>query len=78
MVTEFRGWRGTAAPAPSVPGPPSKTCVRRFHDRYARNLGGPYNSPNTQADIDHGKMDGFIAQQNSEISSRDGRDRHTA
>jgi len=64
------GLAGHHGHVPCVPVPHSKRCVRPFHDRYARNLGGPYNSWNTKADIDHGKMDGFIAQADSEISLR--------
>ncbi len=39
-------------------------CVRPFHDRDDRNRGGPHSHDNAEADIDGGRMDGFIAQQN--------------
>jgi phospholipase C len=46
-----------------VPDPAAKTCVRPFHDRQDRSLGGPHNLPAAEADINGGKMDGFVAQQ---------------
>ncbi len=38
------------------------TCVYPYHDPSDRNGGGPHGSTNATADIDGGKMDGFIAQ----------------
>ncbi len=37
-------------------------CVQPFHDPANKNLGGPHGQTNAVADIDGGKMDGFIAQ----------------
>ncbi|MHB8377417.1 MAG: alkaline phosphatase family protein [Dehalococcoidia bacterium] len=50
-------------PAVCVPDPRSGTCVKPFHDPADRNAGGPHGESNATADIDGGKMDGFIAQQ---------------
>jgi phospholipase C len=50
-------------PTVCVPDPASGGCVRPFHDRDDRNLGGPHSADNALADIDQGRMDGFIGQQ---------------
>jgi phospholipase C len=49
-------------PAVCVPDPESGQCVKPFHDRNDVNGGGPHGASNATADIDGGKMDGFIAQ----------------
>src|SRR5438552_13825125 len=46
-----------------VPNPATGGCVRPFHDRYDVNLGGPHSQNNAAADINGGKMNGFIDQQ---------------
>ena len=40
-------------------------CVYPYHDASNENLGGPHGSAEATADIDSGKMDGFIAQAES-------------
>jgi phospholipase C len=52
-----------AKPAACVPDPLSGRCVRPYHDRNDRNLGGPHGADNATSDIDGGKMDGFVTQQ---------------
>jgi len=49
-------------PTVCVPDPLTHQCVKPFHDAQDRNGGGPHNAANAAADIDGGKMDGFIAQ----------------
>jgi len=49
-------------PTVCVPDPTSGTCVRPYHDSNDKNRGGPHGQTNATADIDGGKMDGFIAQ----------------
>ena len=49
-------------PAVCVPDPAASTCVRPFHISADVNGGGPHSQDNATADIDGGKMDGFIAQ----------------
>ena len=49
-------------PAVCVPDPAHGTCVRPYPDHADRNGGGPHNDVNSSADVDAGKMDGFIAQ----------------
>jgi phospholipase C len=39
------------------------SCQRPYHDDRDSNSGGPHNATNALADIDGGKMDGFIAQE---------------
>ncbi len=50
-------------PTVCVPDPASGQCVKPFHDPNDMNYGGPHGEGAAQADIDGGKMDGFIAQQ---------------
>jgi phospholipase C len=49
---------------PTVCVPDSQTgqCVKPFHDSNDLNRGGPHGASNATADIDSGKMDGFIQQ----------------
>jgi phospholipase C len=49
-------------PTICVPDLVRHTCVRPFHDTADRNAGGPHDHIDAVADIDHGKMDGFIRQ----------------
>ncbi len=46
-----------------VPDLDTKRCVAPFHDANDRNSGGPHGQANATADINGGKMDGFIAQE---------------
>jgi phospholipase C len=45
-----------------VPDPATSTCVKPYHDSSDVNYGGPHGATNAAADINGGKMDGFIAQ----------------
>ena len=45
-----------------VPDPATNACVQPYHDASDLNYGGPHGAANAIADIDGGKMDGFIAQ----------------
>jgi phospholipase C len=49
-------------PAVCVPDPTAGDCVKPFHNRNDVNGGGPHGASNATADVDGGKMDGFIAQ----------------
>src|SRR5882724_9798992 len=42
--------------------PATGTCVSPFHDAAEVNAGGPHGAANATADIDGGKMDGFVGQ----------------
>jgi len=48
-------------PTVCVPSP-AGGCVRPYHDTADINGGGPHGEVNAIADVDGGKMDGFIAQ----------------
>jgi phospholipase C len=45
-----------------VPDPATGGCVRPYHDTNDVDSGGPHGETNATADIDGGKMDGFIGQ----------------
>jgi phospholipase C len=45
-----------------VPDPVNNGCVAPYHDPSDVNRGGPHAAPNAIADVDGGKMDGFVAQ----------------
>ena len=49
-------------PAVCVPDPSRHRCDRPFHDRTNRNSGGPHGHANAVADVDGGKMDGFVQE----------------
>ncbi len=49
-------------PTVCVPDPASGACVKPYHDTNDKNSGGPHGQTNATADINGGKMDGFIAQ----------------
>ena len=46
-----------------IPNPANGGCVEPFHDRHDMNAGGPHGHKGAVADIDGGKMDGFVAEQ---------------
>lgn len=56
------GLAGNPGTVPCLPDP-AGGCTRPFHDRHDRNLGGPHGQQNALADIDGGRMDGFVQQQ---------------
>ena len=49
-------------PSVCVPDTTTGMCVKPFHDAQDLNRGGPHGETNATADIDGGKMDGFIGQ----------------
>ncbi|MCL4562299.1 MAG: alkaline phosphatase family protein [Chloroflexi bacterium] len=50
-------------PTVCVPDPATGKCVKPYHDTSNLNQGGPHGESNARADINHGKMNGFIGQQ---------------
>lgn len=50
------------APTVCVNDPQTGQCVKPYHNSADLNGGGPHGQTNATADIDNGKMDGFIAQ----------------
>src|SRR5438876_8486730 len=55
-------------PTVCVPDPANGGCVRSYPDHADVNGGGPHGAAQAQADIDFGKMDGFVEQ--SEMAQR--------
>ncbi len=49
-------------PGVCVPDPKNGGCVRPFHDSADKNYGGPHGESSATADIDGGRMDGFVGQ----------------
>jgi phospholipase C len=49
-------------PGVCVPDPANGGCVAPFHDPSDLNYGGPHGLGNALADIDDGRIDGFVAQ----------------
>ncbi len=45
-----------------VPDPKNGGCIRPFHDSSDFNYGGPHSQVNATADINGGRMDGFVGQ----------------
>jgi phospholipase C len=50
------------SPSACLPDPQTQQCVKPFLDHADVNGGGPHGQNNATADIDGGKMDGFVAQ----------------
>ena len=44
------------------PNPKTHQCEYSYHDTSDINYGGPHDTPDEKADVDGGKMDGFVAQ----------------
>jgi phospholipase C len=59
------GLAGNPGTTPCLPDPRTGSCVRPFHDRDDRSLGGPHSAAASDADIAGGKMDGFVREQES-------------
>ena len=49
-------------PTVCVPDSKTQTCVRPYHDPGDIDFGGPHTQSDAYADVDGGKMDGFMAQ----------------
>ncbi len=60
----FGTFPGAAGLPPNacVPDPLHGGCVKPFVDHKDSNSGGPHQNPNALADVDNGKMDGFVGQ----------------
>jgi phospholipase C len=63
------GLAGNPGPVPCVPNPRRDRCDRPYHDTSNINFGGPHGHDDAMADIDGGKMGGFIAQAEAGASS---------
>src|SRR5689334_9112524 len=64
----FDSYFGTYPGADGIPAsvcvhdPQTNTCVAPYHDPNDLNHGGPHGQQHATADVDAGKMDGFVAQ----------------
>ena len=54
--------RRSGAPEVCVPDPKTGGSVRPFHTGADANVGGPHTHPDSVADVDGGRMDGFVAK----------------
>ncbi len=68
----FDSYFGTYPGANGIPGNvclpnPEGGCVSTFHDSADKNAGGPHGTEAAVADIDGGRMDGFVAQAESKF-----------
>jgi phospholipase C len=45
-----------------VPDPVRNTCIKPYHDPFDQNIGGPHGASNATADVNGGKMNGFLAR----------------
>lgn len=53
-----------------VPNPATAGCTRPYHDTTDEDGGGPHNEKNALADVNGGKMDGFIIQRDVAKNSK--------
>ena len=53
------------------PNPRTHNCDYSYHDFADKNYGGPHDTPNERADVDGGKMDGFVAQAEQNQSQKE-------
>ncbi len=53
-----------------IPDPRRHRCAKPFHDRHNSNTGGPHGWDAAKADINHGKMDGFVAKSEQSAKAR--------
>ncbi len=58
----YPGADGLPAGGVCVPGPGGDPCVAPYPDHADVNGGGPHGQRNAAADVDGGKMDGFVGQ----------------
>jgi phospholipase C len=61
------GLAGNPGTLPCSPDPKRGGCVMPFHDTSDINLGGPHARPDAVADLDGGKLDGFMGQSETGI-----------
>jgi phospholipase C len=57
-------------PTVCSPDPKVGRCVAPYHDAYVVNQGGPHGSADFMADIDGGRMDGFVRQARRALEPR--------
>ncbi len=60
--------RSPGVPAVCVPDPAAHTCLAPYHDTSDVNGGGPHWSGDALADLNGGRMDGFVGQAERAVS----------
>ncbi len=55
------GLAGNPGKVPCVPDPMRHDCQKPYHNHADSNAGGPHMAVDAQADVAHGRMNGFIA-----------------
>jgi phospholipase C len=63
----YPGADGLPSPLPCLPSIDQKQCVSSYLNHADVNYGGPYENQYQVADIDGGKMDGFVIQREKEL-----------
>ena len=58
----YPGANGIPSNPTCNPDPNTGKCILPFHDTALVNYGGPHREADTAADLDGGKLDGFVAQ----------------
>ncbi len=56
------GLAGNPGDVPCIPDPNAGTCAKPYHDTSLVNGGGPHGNPAGVADVNGGKMDGFVSR----------------
>src|SRR4051812_21475636 len=59
------GITGNPGAVPCVPNPHRDDCDRPYHEASDRNFGGPHGHDDATADINGGRMDGFVGRAES-------------
>jgi phospholipase C len=62
------GLAGNPGTLPCLSNPATRACAHPFHDRQDRGAGGPHSFEAAEADINGGKMDGFVAQEEKGVA----------
>jgi phospholipase C len=65
------GLAGNPGIVPCIPDPKAGNCQRPFHDPNLVNFGGPHAYADAVADINAGKMDGFIGEEQKNCPEAD-------
>ena len=65
------GLAGNPGEVPCVPDPKAGGCQRPYHDTSVVNYGGPHANADGVADIDGGKMDGFVGEEEKNCPEAD-------
>ena len=63
LTIVFTSLFATSILSACVPNPLTNQCIKPLHNPNDKNDGGPHGESNATADINGGKMDGFIQQE---------------